>query len=270
VRQRDLIEEMLQDKADKDAAFSAAYQREKTRTTNEGEDISFFVRSVESVQGDERDLILFGFTYGDTGSFGKLSTTDDGRKRLNVAITRAKRGMYVFCSRTKLSSIAPESERTERFYVQQYLMYEKAISDRDQEAVHNILNLVNLKRGTALQKESKKHDSLFEAEVADYISSLNYYVEPQVGESGFRIDLGIKLNENELNYICGVECDGATFHSNWTARTRDVWRQGILEDKGWNILRVWSTNWFKDQTACKLEIKNQINALANAATGLTD
>jgi DNA polymerase III delta prime subunit len=177
VRQRDLIEEMLQDKADKDAAFSAAYQREKTRTTVDGEDVSFFVRSLESVQGDERDLILFGFTYGDKGSFGKLSTTDDGRKRLNVAITRAKRGMYVFCSRTKLSSIAPESERTERFYVQQYLMYAKAISDRDQEAVHNILNAVNPNRGTALQKESKKHDSLFEAEVADYIRSLNYYVE---------------------------------------------------------------------------------------------
>jgi very-short-patch-repair endonuclease len=82
--------------------------------------------------------------------------------------------------------------------------------------------------------------------------------------------LGIKLNENELNYICGVECDGATYHTGWSARTRDVWRQGILEDKGWNILRVWSTDWFKDQIACKLEIKNQINALANAATSLTD
>ncbi len=263
VNQRDLIEELLQDKADSDPAFSAAYQREKTRITLEGEDISFFVRSVESVQGDERDLILFGFTYGDSGSFGKLSTSEDGRKRLNVAVTRAKRGMYVFCSRTNLSSIAPASEKTERFYVQQYLMYAKAVSDKNLEAIQVVLNAVNPERSIKIQAENKKYDSLFEAEVAEYIRSLKYYVEPQVGESGFRIDLGIKLNANELNYICGVECDGATFHSGWTARTRDVWRQGILEDKGWNIVRVWSTDWFKDQVACKREIKNKIDAFAN-------
>jgi DNA polymerase III delta prime subunit len=274
VRQRDLIEELLQDKADNEPAFFAVYQREKTRTTNGGEDVSFFVRSVESVQGDERDLILFGFTYGGARRlFGKLSTQEDGRRRLNVAITRAKRGMYVFCSHTNLSAIAPiseQSQKTERFYVQQYLMYAKAVSENDSESIRTVLNAVKSEKAIKNQVEMKAYDSLFEAEVAKYIRSLNYFVEPQVGESGFRIDLGIKLNENELNYICGVECDGATYHTGWSARTRDVWRQGILEDKGWNILRVWSTDWFKDQTACKLEIKNQINALANAATGLTD
>ncbi len=70
-----------------------------------------------------------------------------------------------------------------------------------------------------------------------------------MGESGFRIDLGVKEQESDKYYICGVECDGAKYHSGWAARHRDVWRQNVLEDKGWKIARVWSTHWFDEAGA---------------------
>ena len=87
-------------------------------------------------------------------------------------------------------------------------------------------------------------DSQFEKDVADYINTLgDYETVYQVGESGFKIDIGVKI-AGEPRYLCGIECDGRRFHEGWSARHNDIWRQRILESKGWKIHRIWSDYWY--------------------------
>ena len=271
IKQKARIEELLADYADADSAFATVYASERDRVVD-GEDVAFFVRSVENVQGDERDVILFGATYsGDKRGFGPLSASGDGRKRLNVAVTRAKRAMVVLCSlNLNATSNTAERDTHERYYFWQYLRYARAVASSDAETVHAVLNQLNPERRTATAptsaptststSESGAHetDSPFEDEVKIYIESLGYHVTAQVGESGFRIDLGVKCKADDLNFLCGVECDGAPFHSGWTARTRDVWRQDILESKGWTILRIWSTRWYDDPAGVKDELAKHL------------
>ena len=91
------------------------------------------------------------------------------------------------------------------------------------------------------------------------------HVNCQVGESGFRIDLGVRVSKESRNYLCGLECDGARYHSGWRARTSDVWRQEILEAKGWKILRIWSTDWFENSEEAKNKLAKELLALRDAA-----
>ena len=78
------------------------------------------------------------------------------------------------------------------------------------------------------------------------MENLGYTVFPQVGVSGFFIDLGIKHPKFKYGYLCGIECDGAAYHSSVSARDNDIVRQRVLEGLGWNIYRIWSTNWFEN------------------------
>ena len=267
VKQKALVEDLLAAWADDDAAFESAYAYERERQLD-GEDISFFVRSVETVQGDERDVIIFGGTYsGSSRSFGPLAKKEDGRKRLNVAVTRAKRGIVVLCS-LKIDHISNEAERTtnERYFVYQYLRYARAVAANDSLMVNTILNQLNPER-VASQTVAANTESPFEDEIKAFVTSLGYFVEPQVGESGFRIDLGVKRAANDLNFLCGIECDGAQFHSGWTARTRDIWRQEILESKGWVIIRIWSTDWFEQLEESERKIAVKLQSLRDKFNG---
>lgn len=263
VRQKARVEELIRNQCEIDRRFADCYAQEQDRKTEDGEDVSLFVRSVESVQGDERDIIIFGFTYsGSSRRFGPLVTPKlDGRKRLNVAITRAKRGMIVLNS-LDIEHISNDSEKetAERYFVYQYLRYAKAVSECSESTVNSILNQLNPER-QRLALIEQETDSPFEDEVKAFIETLGFVVKPQVGESGFRIDLGVKLALFDLNYLCGIECDGARYHSGWTARTRDVWRQEILESKGWKILRVWSTTWFEKPEVAREQLKESLNQL---------
>jgi hypothetical protein len=260
-RQRDRVLEVLQEQCDIDSKLQAVYTQEDSRES-EGEDVSFFVRSVEHVQGDERDLIIFGLTYsGSSRSYGPLNTKNDGRKRLNVAITRAKRGMIVLTSLT-VSHISNAAEKgsQERYYVWQYLNYAKAIASDDPEAINNILNQLNEYRDESITATAST-ESPFEDSVKEFIESLGFVVNCQVGESGFRIDLGVRTDKGSRNFLCGVECDGARYHSGWRARTNDVWRQEILESKGWRIFRIWSTDWFENAADAKNKLKDKLFAM---------
>jgi transcription elongation GreA/GreB family factor len=265
VKQKERINELLQNLANNDAKFAEKYAFESERRVDD-EDCSFFVRSIEHVQGDERDLIILGFTYsGNSRSFGPLKDKNDGRKRLNVAVTRAKRGMIVLNSLnvSHVSNIA-ERDSHERYYVWQYLRYAKAVAQDDFKVIDSILNQLNSER-LVTRQQIETTDSPFEDEVKEYLESKGYYVECQVGESGFRIDLGVKVKPNSPVYLCGIECDGARYHSGWRARTNDVWRQEILESKGWNIFRVWSTDWFERLEDTQHKLFNEIDVLCKSA-----
>tara|TARA_B100000780_G_C21007535_1_gene403338 strand:- start:79 stop:894 length:816 start_codon:yes stop_codon:yes gene_type:complete len=90
-------------------------------------------------------------------------------------------------------------------------------------------------------------DSPFEDYVIKQIEALGCTAVPQVGAGGFRIDIGVKHPEYPYGYLLAVECDGATYHSSYSARDRDRLRQEILEGLGWSFHRIWSTDWFNDQ-----------------------
>ena len=265
VKQKERVNELLQNLANVDTKFAEKYVSESERRVDD-EDCSFFVRSIEHVQGDERDLIILGFTYsGNSRSFGPLKDKNDGRKRLNVAITRAKRGMIILNS-LNVSHVSNVSEKDshERYYVWQYLRYAKAVAQDDFKVIDSILNQLNSDRLVSRQ-QLEATESPFEGEVKEFLESKGYYVECQIGESGFRIDLGVKLKPNSPVYLCGVECDGAHYHSGWRARTNDVWRQEILESKGWSIFRVWSTDWFERLEDTQHKLLNELDVLCNSA-----
>ncbi|HEV7924109.1 MAG TPA: AAA domain-containing protein [Verrucomicrobiae bacterium] len=258
--QRDLIEDMLLEEAAKDAVFQARYVAERARVEDE-QDVGFFVRNLESVQGDERDVMVFSTTFGRDSQglfrrfFGPINQSG-GERRLNVAITRAKKCNYVLTSMPiqeisdKLvgGTVSTGMAVSGRDYLHAYMQYVKAVSAKDSEAQKQTLELVGrLATTVGAFPESGAEESLFEVEVRDAIMALGYVTAAQVGDGGFRIDLAVVHPDSERGYVLGIECDGKAYHSDWTARARDVWRQRILEGRGWKIHRIWSTNWWLDR-----------------------
>jgi very-short-patch-repair endonuclease len=192
----------------------------------------FFIKNLENVQGDERDIILISTVYGPNKdgkvlqNFG-LMNREVGWRRLNVLVTRAKRSTRLFTSlRPDDVKVTPTSSRGVRT-LKAYLTY-----------AHG---------GASYQDRSGgEPDSDFEVFVADALASEGYEVVHQVGVEGFRIDLGVRHPDYPIGFIAGVECDGASFHRGLTVRDRDRIRQSVLEGMGWKIYRIWSTDWFGD------------------------
>ncbi|MDE0186575.1 MAG: DUF3320 domain-containing protein [Candidatus Poribacteria bacterium] len=192
----------------------------------------FFVKNLENVQGDERDVIFISIGYGRdanghlTMNFGPLNQ-DGGERRLNVLITRARRRCEVF---TNLKGDDIDLSRTDARGVAALKRYLKYAETGDLE----------------MPKQSDREaGSLFEEEVAEALRDLGYQVEHQIGSSGYFIDLGVKDPQRPGRYLLGIECDGATYHSAQSARDRDRLRQQVLEGLGWRIHRIWSTDWFR-------------------------
>lgn len=194
----------------------------------------FFVKNLESIQGDERDVIFISVGYGRdrdgrlTQSFGPING-NGGERRLNVLISRAKERCEVFSSITG-DDIDVSNHRPGTVALKQFLQY----------AEKGYLDVPKLK--------GKTFDSDFEESVANFLSSRGYTVHPQVGMAGFYIDLGV-LSPDGNRYVLGIECDGATYHSSRSARDRDRIRQQILESRGWRIHRIWSTDWFNRRSS---------------------
>lgn len=197
------------------------------------------VKNLETMQGDERDLIILGIGFGPTEpeqktmsmNFGPLNR-DGGWRRLNVAVTRARREMMIFTSfdpsMVDLSRTSARAVEDLRHFIEFAEQGPKAIA----AAVHGSLG---------------GHESPFEAFVADGLRRKGWNTHPQIGVSRFRIDLGVVHPDRPGDYLVGVECDGATYHSAATARDRDKIRAEILRGLGWRLLRVWSTEWWVDR-----------------------
>ncbi|TXD36534.1 DUF3320 domain-containing protein [Lujinxingia vulgaris] len=196
-----------------------------------------FIKNLESVQGDERDVMFFSIGYGPdqvgkvTMNFGPLNR-EGGERRLNVAITRARELLKVF------STLEPHQIDTSRT---------QAVGVR-----HLKTFLEYAKRGPAAlfeevtQASMHDYDSPFEREVAERLRQAGWEVHTQVGVAGYRVDLGVVDPQRPGAYLLGVECDGASYHSSKNARDRDRIRQGVLENLGWTIHRIWSTDWWHD------------------------
>jgi very-short-patch-repair endonuclease len=230
--QQQLIENLLDDERRK---FPEIENHFGDAPPIEGEPV--FVKNLESVQGDERDVIFFSICYGidEAGrvsmNFGPLNR-DGGHRRLNVAITRAKYEVMVFSG---LRADQIDLTRTRARGVRD-LKYFLDYAERGPKALTAAVSSL----------ADAEPDSEFEQIVADRLRKAGYEVHHQVGCSGYRIDLGILDSTNPGRYILGIECDGAMYHRAATARDRDKLRQVILEGLGWTLYRIWSTDWWHD------------------------
>jgi very-short-patch-repair endonuclease len=248
--QRDLIFEEIR-RMEADDALVEIY-REKV--AERGEPV--FVKNLENVQGDERDFILISMTYGPKpgGSvvpqrFGPINGKQ-GHRRLNVLFSRARVRIGLFTSFGSVD-VKPSETSSEGVHVlKRYLEYAE-------------------NRGRAVGRSlGPEADSDFETEVADRLRLRGYEVHYQVGVSGFRIDLGIRHPDHLERYLAGVECDGARYHSSKSARDRDRLREEVLRSLGWDLVRVWSTDWFDNpdlQTERLIKQLEELRVLPAAA-----
>jgi len=213
-----------------------------------------FVKNLENVQGDERDVIFFSITYGPDAAgktlmnFGPLNL-EGGHRRLNVAISRARERVEIF------STLVPQAIDLSRV---------RAAGVRD---LKNYLDFA-IKGPRALVEQSsptgREPDSPFETAVIWMLSEKGWTVHPQVGCSGYRIDLAVVDPAAPGRYLLGIECDGRSYHSGATARDRDRLRQLVLEGLGWKIHRIWSTDWWVNSAGEIEKIDALLSALVNA------
>ena len=234
---------------EQNSKFGLLYTKEQNRV-EDNEDKSIFVKNIENVQGDERDIIIFSIGYAKNSagkvnnSFGSLSTAG-GENRLNVAVSRAKEEIHVVSSIYWHELSVENSKNLGPYLFQQYLKYSEAVSNNEAQLRDEILK--SLTATGKLVIKTTKFDSPFEEQVYNSLVARGYDVDTQVGTLGYRIDLAI-YDKDIGKYLVGIECDGATYHSSKNARERDISRQTILETKGWKIHRIWSRDWWKDST----------------------
>jgi very-short-patch-repair endonuclease len=241
--QRDLILEELR-RLEAGDALVEMYQE---KVAAKGEPL--FVKNLENVQGDERDFIFIWMTYGPKSGkkevlqrFGPINGKQ-GHRRLNVLFTRARDRVVLYTSMNS-NDIRPIQASSEGVHVlKRYLQYAEE------------------KGKAAIEGLGDEPDSDFEIEVADRLRRRAFDVEMQVGVSGFKIDLGVRHPDHPGKFIVGIECDGAAYHSSKSARDRDRLREDILRGKGWEILRVWSTDWFDNPAFQTDRLVKQIEEL---------
>lgn len=219
----DALDEVLQLRADL-----------RARLASDGQE-PFFVKSLENVQGDERDTMIISVGYGRDPSgtlylnFGPLNQ-EGGWRRLNVLVTRAKYLSVLVTSlrSADLGAVAPDNRGA--MALKQFIEYAE--------------------RGGRIAPETPRISDAttneFEEEIAAGLRARGIDIDEQVGASSFRIDLAVRDPRDPNWYVLGIECDGATYHSSRAARDRDLLRAGILQEMGWRLHRIWSVDWFRD------------------------
>lgn len=242
--QRLQIEGAIETLAKDDPVFQEWLDKDSLR--NE----SLFIKNLENVQGDERDVIFISMTYGPQEPGGKVYqrfgpiNSDVGWRRLNVLFTRSKKRMHIFSSMGSDDIVA------------------SATSKRGIQALRDFLSYCETGILHKTQRETgRAPDSDFEVAVMNALEKEGFECIPQVGVAGFFIDVAVVDPGNPGRYLMGIECDGATYHSAKSARDRDRLRQTILERLGWQIRRIWSTDWFKNPHGELFPIIRELNEL---------
>ncbi len=250
-KQRDQIEALLEATRSHDPILDAGLKRDA-----QTED-PIFIKNLENVQGDERDVIIISFTYGPQNRgansvpqrFGPINS-EQGWRRLNVLFTRAKKRIQVYSSMRSEHVIVSDTSKRGVRALKNYLAYAQS---------GELIEQVGDSKGAP--------DSDFEIAVMKQLENAGFECVPQVGVAKFKIDVGVRDPGMPGRYLMGIECDGATYHSSKSTRDRDRVRQGVLEGLDWNIKRVWSTDWFKNPDA---ELKPIIDELKRLATPISD
>ncbi|RAP54755.1 MAG: hypothetical protein BZ137_00475 [Methanosphaera sp. rholeuAM130] len=237
-KQRNTVEDILDDRMGDNADYEAYFD-----DTNK-----FFIKNIENIQGDERDIILISTGYGfdEKGhismNFGPLNK-DGGERRLNVLITRAKEQCVVF-SNFKSSDLKVDK------------------TNKGLQAFKTFLYYADKGKFPAGVQVATSKDSDFENEVYDILVNEGYTVERKVGTASYRIDLAVVKPDNPDEYVLAIECDGSSYHSSNSTRDRDRLHQEILENLGWNFYRVWSTDWYHNHEDAKKRLLKKVKKVS--------
>jgi superfamily I DNA and/or RNA helicase len=268
--QQKIIEKLLDEEAERNKDFAEKYEL-ALNYEEDGAFVGFFNKNLENVQGDERDYIIISVGYAPQKpganlrkAFGPLSTSGGGR-RLNVAITRAKKKVKVFCSFDPSQLDMSEEafkDKPDATCFARYLNYAKAVSSENLNQALSILRMFPASGAVTQRKPSR-----FNLDVKREIEKLGFRVSTEIGSCGFYIDLGVEHPNIQNAYMLGIECDGAIFHSSDYARDRDKARQVLLESRGWKIHRIWSQDWSKNRESEILKIKNLLDSILSAKVG---
>lgn len=214
-----------------------------------------FVKNLESVQGDERDIIILSLTYGPTEPGGRTMSMNfgplnkqGGERRLNVAVTRATTEVLVFSSFDSSMVDLSRTQATAVEHLKNYLEFAER-------------GPIALAEFSTANYGVDQFDSDFEQAVAMTLREKGWKVQTQVGVSKFRVDLGVVHPDKLGEYLAGIECDGATYHGSPSARDRDRVRQAILENLGWQIVRLWSTDYFQEPDYAMKKLHERLEAL---------
>jgi superfamily I DNA and/or RNA helicase/very-short-patch-repair endonuclease len=229
VKQQTLIRDELDKRRRDDPSLEFFFAKK-----GEGE---FFVKNLENIQGDDRDVIFLSITYGPgqdgqvRHNFGPING-ENGWRRLNVILTRAKLRLKVFSS-MKAEDIEPaRASSVGASHLRAFLRF----------AEGGVLNASHVGYRALIE-------SPFERAVHDELTKVGLRLVPQVGQAGYKIDFGVLHDELPGRYLAGIECDGATYYSAATARDRDRLRYKVLEGLGWKLIRIWSTDWYHNKEA---------------------
>lgn len=264
-KQADLIESLFYNRANRDKNFAAAYKEESQRVES-GEDMSVFIKNVENVQGDERDIVLFSTTFGRNKGgifwrkFGVLGQ-QGGERRLNVAITRARKKIILVSSMPieEVSDmlVAQHLPSTPRDYLQCYLEYARALSEGEFDNAKAILNRVVTVSHSRVETLVNKQKDAFLDDVEDYIKSLGVNYTRNSGSDVFALDFAIEDPKTNL-YCIGIECDAPINPLLSSARSRDIWRTSVLKRAIPNIYRISSHGWYEYNEQVKQRLKQAV------------
>jgi very-short-patch-repair endonuclease len=229
-KQSELIDGLLDKACSKDPHLA-----QRINQLREGDD-GLFIKNLENIQGDERDVIFISYTYGPDPKSGKVFqrfgpiNSAMGWRRLNVLVTRSRKRMEVF------SSLHPHD------------IHSGPDKSRGINAYRAFLEYcIEGKVREAGSESGREPGSPFEESVARVIATTGLEPVFQVGVAGYFIDIGVRRREGDRSFLLGIECDGATYHSSKSARDRDRLREEIIRARGWNLYRIWSTEWFLNQ-----------------------
>jgi len=245
--QQELIEDLVDARRESDPSLEALFAEDAPEP--------FFVKNLENVQGDERDVILFSVGYAPDAdgkfamNFGPLNR-DGGERRLNVAVTRAKEQVVVFSSIHGSQIDLSRTSATGAAHLRSFLEY----AERE-TAKSGATATTSFPTGAAALVAAS-----FPATVAAFLREHKWEVDEQVGASAFRIDLGVRRPDGD-GYLLAIECDGPAYAAQRTVRDRDELRASVLKGLGWYVTRIWSVDWALDRRRAEESLLGLLDAL---------
>lgn len=231
----DLLQEMLDHKLAVKQAADALYE-------------PIFVKNLENVQGDERDVILFSVGYGPdkkgnvSMNFGPLNNAG-GERRLNVAVSRARQEMMVFSTMRSSHIDLRRSKARGVEGLKHFLEYAE-----QQVLAENI------------QSTASRPDTPLARQIADAIAEKGYVVNVNVGRSHFKVDIAVSRQESPDAYVLGILLDGESYRDTQTTRDREIVQPSVLEGLGWRVMRVWSVDWLNNPQRVIDRVMEQLQA----------
>ena len=240
--QQTVIEDLLYEKLDNDSDLKLAA---------EGGEEPIFIKNLENVQGDERDVILFSVGYGPdkdghvSMNFGPLNNAG-GERRLNVAVSRSRYEMMVFSSMTAGQIDLNRTNAAGVAGLKRFLEY----------AEHGTKML-------AVSKQNDTRENSLVQLIAARLRHEGYEVDTFVGRSDFKVDIAVIDPADKQRYILGILCDGKNYYNTNTTRDREICQPNVLTMLNWNVMRVWAVDWYAHQDKVMERILDKLHNLKN-------